>query len=132
MKEILDFFQAAGAYFLATEEAGQPHLRPFGTFCLFEDKIYFQTGKVKDVFRQLMANPKVELCAMNKNGDRWLRISATAVRDDRLEARAAVLDQYPSLKKMYAADDGNCEVFFLQDAKATFYSFTEAPRTVTF
>jgi len=54
------------------------------------------------------------------------------VRDDRIEAKAHMLDQYPELQGMYKADDGNTEVLYLKDASATFYSFTAPPRTVTF
>jgi uncharacterized pyridoxamine 5'-phosphate oxidase family protein len=132
MEEVLRFLKENPTYFLATSEGGQPRVRPFGTIALFEGKLYFQTGQVKDVYRQLMANPRIEICALAADGSRWLRIAATAVRDDRREARAAVLDEYPSLQKMYSPDDGNCEVFWLKDAVAVFSSFTEEPKTVTF
>ena len=68
---------------------------------------------------------------MLQNGE-WLRVSATLVEDDRREARVSMLDAYPELKAMYSPDDGNTEVFFLKDAKATFSSFTAAPKTVEF
>ena len=77
-----------------------------------------------------MKNGKVEICAM-KDGD-WLRVAATLVEDDRTEAKASLLDAYPSLKEMYAPDDGNTQVFYMKDAAATFSSFTKEPKTVTF
>ena len=43
-----------------------------------------------------------------------------------------VKDVYPNLKNMYAADDGNTEVFYLKDATATFSSFTKEPEVVKF
>jgi uncharacterized pyridoxamine 5'-phosphate oxidase family protein len=90
-----------------------------------------QTGKVKDVYRQIVANPQVALCGYDGAG-RWLRIEATAVADERVAANAAVLAGYPSLQQRYAADDGNCAVFYLKDATATFSSFSEEPRTIRF
>lgn len=132
MDEVLKFLKENPTYFLATVDGDQPRVRPFGTIALFEEKLYFQTGRVKDVYRQLITNPQIELCAMAADGSQWLRISATAVRDDRNEARAAVLADYPSLQSMYAPDDGNCEVFYLKDATAVFSSFTAEPKTVTF
>lgn len=54
------------------------------------------------------------------------------VEDDRIEARQSMLDAYPSLQKMYSADDGNTEVFYFKDATATFSSFTHAPEVVKF
>ena len=128
MQRVVDFLKEAGTYYLATVEGDQPRVRPFGTAHVFEGKLYIQTGKVKDVSKQLHANPKAEICAF-KDGE-WLRVSGELVEDDRTEARQSMLDAYPSLQKMYAADDGNTEVFYFKNAKAVFSSFTHAPETV--
>ena len=130
MKRVEQFLKEAGTYYLATTDGDQPRVRPFGTIHIFEDKLYLQTGKVKDVSKQIHANPKVEICAF-KDGE-WLRVSGELVEDDRREARQSMLDAYPELQKMYSADDGNTEVFYLKNAKAVFSSFTKAPETVTF
>lgn len=130
MKEVYDFLKSARTYYLATAEGDQPRVRPFGTVDIFEGRLYIQTGKSKSVSKQLQANPKAEICAFD--GGKWLRVSGTLVRDDRIEAKAHMLDNYPELKAMYSADDDNTEVLYFKDATATFSSFTEAPRTVTF
>ncbi|MCR5141620.1 MAG: pyridoxamine 5'-phosphate oxidase family protein [Ruminococcus sp.] len=130
MKEVYDFLKSAGTYFLATVEGDQPRVRPFGTIDVFEDKLYIQTGKVKDVSKQLQANPKAELCAF-KDGE-WLRVSGELVRDDRTEPKVHMLDNYPELKAMYSAEDDNTEVLYFKNATATFSSFTSAPRTIKF
>ncbi|MBR5407892.1 MAG: pyridoxamine 5'-phosphate oxidase family protein [Lachnospiraceae bacterium] len=130
MEKVAEFLKEAGTYYLATVDGDQPRVRPFGTVNIFEGKLYIQTGKVKDVSKQIHKNPKVELCAF-KDGD-WLRVAGTLVEDDRVEARQSMLDAYPSLQAMYKADDGNTEVFYIKDATATFSSFTKAPETVKF
>ncbi len=130
MVEVLQFLKDAGVYYLATVDGDQPRVRPFGTAIIFEGKIYIQTGKVKDVSKQLHANPKAELCAF-KDG-KWIRISAELIEDDRREARKAMLDAYPDLRNMYSEDDGNTEVFYLKNAKATISSFTAAPEVIEF
>ena len=130
MERVAKFLKDAETYYLATVEGEQPRVRPFGTINIFEGKLYIQTGKVKDVSRQIHANPKAEICAF-MNGD-WLRVTCELVEDDRVEARQAMLDAYPSLQQMYKADDGNTEVFYLKNATATFSSFTKAPEVVTF
>ena len=117
-------------HYLATMEGDQPRVRPFGTAHIFEGKLYIQTGKVKDVSKQIHANPKVEICAF-KNGE-WLRVAGELVEDDRREARQSMLDAYPSLQNMYSADDGNTEVFYFKNATATFSSFTHEPEVVKF
>ena len=130
MERVLKFLKEAETYYLATVEGDQPRVRPFGTANVFEGKLYIQTGKVKEVSKQISANPKVEICAF-KDGE-WLRLAGTLVEDDRLEARQAMLDAYPSLQNMYAADDGNTQVFYFKDATATFSAFTHAPEVVKF
>ena len=128
--EVLAYLKANPTYFLATvDEAGNPQVRPFGTIAKFESRLYIQTGKIKAVSDQMLAHPRVAICAMGEDGS-WLRVEADAVLDDRLEAREAVLAEYPYLRPMYAADDGNCEVFALENVTATFCSFTKEPYAV--
>ena len=126
------FLKDAGTYYLATlDKDGQPRVRPFGTAHVFEGKLYIQTGLKKDVAKQMLEpGAKVEICAMNK--DSWIRISAEPVHDPRSEAQASMLEAYPSLKSMYAVDDGNTAVFWLKNAKAAIASFTAEPDTFTF
>lgn len=125
MNEVLNFLKEAGTYFLATDDNGQPRVRPFGTVDLFEDKLYIQTGKSKEVFEQIMKNPKVELSAFN-NG-KWIRVSGELENDDRVEAKAHLLEQYPSLSKMYSPTDDNTAVLYFKNGKAIISSFTEEP-----
>lgn len=130
MQRIEKFLKEAETYYLATAEGDQPRVRPFGTVNIFDGKLYIQTGKSKDVSKQIHNNPKVELCAF-KDGE-WLRIAGELCEDDRREARASMLDAYPGLRSMYSEDDGNTEVFYFKDAVATFSSFTHAPEVVKF
>jgi uncharacterized pyridoxamine 5'-phosphate oxidase family protein len=128
MEKVYEFLKNAGAYYLATVDGDQPRVRPFGTVNVFEGKLYIQTGKAKNVSKQIHANPKVEICAF-KDGA-WIRVSVGLVEDDRREARVSMLDAYPDLKAMYDPDDGNTEVFYLKDATAVISSFTAAPETI--
>ena len=130
MEKVYEFLKAAGTYYLATVDGDQPRVRPFGTVHIFEGKLYIQTGKKKDVSKQLAANPKAEICAF-KDGV-WLRVAGKLVEDDRAEARKSMLDAYPDLRGMYDENDGNTQVLYFQDAVATFSSFTAPPETVRF
>jgi len=127
--EVCEFLKDAGTYYLATVEGDQPRVRPFGTAHIFEGKLYIQTGKSKDVAKQIEANPKFEICAFTGS---WVRVTGKLVEDPRIEAQQSMLDAYPSLQKMYAAGDGNTVVYYIEDGEATFSSFTDAPRTVQF
>ena len=130
MQEIYEFLKKAGTYYLATNENGQPRVRPFGTANIYNGKLYIQTGKSKAVSHQLHANPKLEICAMV--GGEWLRLEASAVEDDDREARVSMLEAYPSLQSLYSPDDGNTEVWFLRNVTATIYSFTAEPKVYKF
>ncbi len=130
IEKVCQFLNDAGTYYLATVEGDQPHVRPFGTILLYEDKLYIQTGKRKDVSKQLAENPKAEICAF-MNGT-WLRVSGKLVNDDRREVKVAMLDKYPGLKNMYSADDENTQVLYFKDATAVFSSFTAAPEEIKF
>ena len=129
MQRVEKFLNEAGAYYLATVEGDQPRVRPFGTAHIFEGKLYIQTGKSKDVSKQIAANPKVELCAF-KDGT-WLRVAGELAEDDRIEAKQSMLSAYPSLQKMYSAEDANTQVLYFKSAVATFSSFTAPPQTVS-
>lgn len=130
IERVCKFLDDAGTYYLATVEGDQPRVRPFGTALIWEGKLYIQTGKIKNVSRQLAANPKAEICAF-KDGQ-WIRITGELVNDDRREPKEAMLEKMPALKAMYSADDDNTQVLYFKDATATFASFTAAPETVTF
>ena len=130
IERVEKFLKDAGTYYLATTEGDQPRVRPFGTAHIFEDKLYIQTGKVKDVSKQLHANPKAEITAF-KDGE-WIRVTGELVEDDRRDARESMLNAYPSLRSMYSEDDGNTEVFYFKNAAATISAFTHAPEVLKF
>ncbi|MDR2648481.1 MAG: pyridoxamine 5'-phosphate oxidase family protein [Clostridiales bacterium] len=131
MQEVFDFLKKCGTFYLATAEGDQPRVRPFGAIDVFEGKLYFQTGKVKDVSKQMAENPKIEICAFD--GEKWLRVQAIAADDDRTEAKQHMLDANPMLKGMYKADDGNTQVLYLKDAVATIARFGPGdPKVIKF
>jgi len=131
VQEVYDYLKRVGTYYLATAEGDQPRVRPFGTVLLKDGKIYIQTGNTKPCSKQMAANPKVEICAMDADGT-WIRIAAIAVNDDRVEVKQAMLDDYPQLKGMYSADDGITQVLYLKDATATISSFAGEPKVINF
>ena len=130
MEEAQRFLKEAGVYYLATVDSGEPRVRPFGTAEIFEGHLYIQTGKSKDVFKQIEKNPIVEICSFN-NG-KWIRITGKLVLDDRIEPKKYMLDQNPNLRSMYDENDPNTAVLYFENAKAVISSFTEAPKVIEF
>ncbi len=130
MNEVYEFLKKCGTYYLATTEGDQPRVRPFGTVDVFDGGLYIQTGLKKPVAAQIKANPKVELCGFAEG--KWIRVAATAVLDERIEAQKHMLDAYPSLQGMYQPGDGNTAVYRLTNVTAQICSFTEAPVVYNF
>lgn len=132
MEQTCQFLKDAGHYFLATVDVDQPRVRPFGTANIFEGRLYIQTGRKKQVARQLLANGKAELCALK--GDKWIRIAGELIDDPRVEAKRSMLDAHPSLKSMYKAEDENTMVLYFRPGSvtATIYSFKGAPVVLRF
>lgn len=129
--EVMNYLKDCGVFFLATVEDNQPHVRPFSAVTVYENHLYFLTGKKKDVFKQLKANGKFEICGLKKNCSEWIRITGKLINDDRVEAKQFMLDKNPG-NKMYSATDNNTAVLYIGDGMATYYSFGSAPRTVKF
>jgi uncharacterized pyridoxamine 5'-phosphate oxidase family protein len=131
MKEVYDFLKEAGVYYLATVEGSQPRVRPFGTVDIFEGKLYIQTGKSKAVAKQILANPKIEICAMDKQR-RWIRLSGEAVEDNRVEVKKHMLDAYPQLRDRYNENDDNTLVLYFKNAVASIESFGGEKKVIKF
>lgn len=127
MNEIYEFIKKCETYYLTTiDSQGKPRIRPFGTIDIFDGQLTIQTGKVKEVSKQIHNNPNVAICAFN--GEEWVRLNATAIEETNIEAAKHMLQEYPSLQKMYQAGDGNTEIFKLVDVTASINSFVNPPK----
>lgn len=122
LERVVNFLDEAKVYYLATVEGNKPRVRPFGTALNYNNRLYIQTGKVKQVSKQLLINPNAEICAFN-NG-KWIRISGELINDDSRDAKKAILDKMPELRQMYNEDDDNTQVLYFKNAKVTISSFT--------
>ena len=130
MKEVQEFLKKCGVYYLATVDGDKPRVRPFGTAEIFENHLYIQTGKNKDVFKQIEKNPNVEISGFVDG--KWIRVEGKLVLDDRIEAKKDMLDKNPDLRGMYNENDSNTAVLYFESGKAVISSFTEAPREIEF
>lgn len=120
-QRVYDYLKAHSPFLITTVDGDQPRVRPFGALHIFEGKMYIITGHVKRIAKQLAANPKVEVCAVN--GTEWVRVAATLVEDERVEAKKSMLDANPNLRSSYNENDDNIAVYYFTDATATFSSF---------
>ena len=121
MKKIIDFLNKSVTFYLATVEDDRPKIRPFGASAEYEGKVYIATSNKKKVFSQILANPYVTISSILD--ERWIRIEGKLLVDNRPEAKQAILEAKPYLKDYFSVDDGNFEVLYFSEGKATFKSF---------
>jgi uncharacterized pyridoxamine 5'-phosphate oxidase family protein len=119
MKEIIKFLQDSKVFYLATADGDQPRLRPMGFVMEYAGKLSFGTNNKKDMFKQMKANPKIEICACSADG-KTLRVSGPVGFNSEREAKVQALEINPHLKNMYSADDGIFEIFHFEKALAVF------------
>ena len=118
MSKLNDFLTEAGVFFLATADGSQPKLRPLGAHFEMDGKVLFGVGDFKDVYKQMVANPLVEISAAKPDG-KWLRYTGKAVFDTDPKYAAAMLEALPQLKEIYHEKTGHkLAMFHLEDATA--------------
>lgn len=131
MNDVYGYLKKCGTFYLATGEGDQPRVRPFGAVSCFEDKLYIVTNNQKDVYRQMLENPKVEISGMYKGT--WIRVAGEVKEDLRRDARVAMMDENKAaLSKLYTVDDNLMTVFYFTHGTATIYSFTDEPNVIEF
>ena len=123
MNKIVEELKKARVFYIATIDGNQPRVRPFGSIVEYQGDAYICSGNFKEVYKQIKANPNVELSGMYE-GPTWLRISATLVEDNRIEVQQAILNDETGPKGLYQPGDGRFVTFKLTNIKARKFSFT--------
>ena len=89
----------AGAYYIATTEGDQPHVRPFDNAAVVDGNLYIGTSRGKNVFAQIVNNPKVEIFAMGEMGAARFTAEAHEETDEEIAKKA-----YDLMGKPYDED----------------------------
>ena len=132
MKEVIDFLTKSQVYYLATVGLdGKPKVRPFGFVMEEGGKIYFCTANNKNVYQEMQKQPWVEFSTCGENFS-WIRLNGKAVFSDDLTIKAKVLELSSLVKSIYNTPDNPIfEIFYLDEASATFYDFSgNPPKTI--
>ena len=116
LEKVNEFLDKAHIFYFLTTDGDQPRGRPFGLRILDGDRLYFGCGTFKNVFKQLCANPKVEVLALA--GGEFMRYDGIA----RVVKDPAVLDMVrkarPEIMEMYDKNGWEMGVFYLENAHA--------------
>lgn len=129
MNKIVEELKQTGTFYVATMDGDQPRVRPFSSVTEIDGQPYICTNNTKKCYAQMMKNPKVEITGMGKDGT-WIRVTGRLVRDDRDEARAAMLADPTGPSNLYTLGDQIFEVLRIEDAECTKYSFTLEPEII--
>ena len=126
--KVSNFLKKAQIFSFLTTDGDQPKGRPFGFHMVVDDKIYFGCGTFKNVFRQMTANPKVEVLAVK--GEEFMRYDGTVkiVKDDALLAKVrAIMPQVMDFYDkngwemcVFCLENGHVEIRGLFDVKEEF------------
>ena len=116
IEKVSKFLTDAKVFYVLTTDGDQPKGRPFGMHFLVDGKIYFGTGTFKNVFKQLTANPKVEILALQ--GQQFLRYDgiATVVKNDKVINM--IRENIPQLMKLYDDNGWEMGLFYLDKGHA--------------
>lgn len=119
LQKVEDFLSATPFFSLATVDGDKPKVRPLAFHVFANEKLYFGVGEFKDVYKQMLANPYVEIDAV-KEGE-WLRYYGKAVFETDYAMADAILEERPALQKIYNDVSGlRFGIFHLEEATAEF------------
>ena len=111
MSKVYDFLKDCGAFFLLTVNENTPVGRPFGAVMEYENRLYFTTATMKEVYKQLKANDNVQIVALKHGTREWIRISGKAKECFDFDIKEKMLECCPVLVKRY--DSPKSEFFAL-------------------
>lgn len=131
MDTAIDVLKANRVFHIATVDGSKARVRPFSFVMKRNNTLYFCTNKSKDVYKQLLRNPDIEISSGGTDGT-WLRVRGRIAFDETRDAKAQVFTENPDLLKRYpkGADDEVFVTFYFTEAVATLFSFTDAPKVL--
>ncbi len=122
MGRAFEFLRECGVFFLLTSYEGCPHGRPFGSVAEINRKLYFATGRCKDVYTQIHTNPFIQIMAINPDSKAWIRISGIALEQKAPEIRSRIFTECPVLQFRFSgSNDPNLAVFAVEEAEVEFH-----------
>jgi uncharacterized pyridoxamine 5'-phosphate oxidase family protein len=128
---VLEYLKANPVFHLATVDGNKARVRPFGFVMKRHNKLYFSTNNTKDVCKQLVKYPDIEISDMGADGT-WLRVRGKIAFDDSHEAKVQAFEESAKLRELYpkGAEDETFVTFYFEEAEATLSSFTGTPKTI--
>lgn len=131
LQKVSDYLTKTGVYYLTTIDGNKPKCRPIGLNLIDSGKLYFGVGTFKEVYKQMEANPNVEICATD--GPAFLRYYGEVVFEDNEALVNKVLELNPGLKNIYNEETGlKMGMFYLKNAVAEFRMLNDLKEKIEF
>lgn len=130
IEKVSEYLSDVKIFFLATVDGNKPKARPLGLQILHDDRIYFGVGDFKEVYRQMQANPNVEIVATK--GEDILRYYGVAKFDDNPEVLQKAWNMLGQLKDLYESNGWKMKLFYIDDATAEFRNMFSVEESYTF
>ena len=127
MNKVVEFLQKNPVQYLATVgRDGKAKCRPF-MFCFEQDgKLWFCTNNTKDVYKDMLANPEVEV-SVSSPEYAWIRLHGKAVFENNMSVKEDCMNN-PIVKGQYqTADNPIFEVFYLENPHGVIADFSGNP-----
>ncbi len=127
MKKVIEFLKANPVQYLATVgRDGKGKCRPFGFQGEMDGKLWFCTNNTKEVYKDMQANPEVELSVTSPEYA-WLRLHGTAKFENNMAVKEMCIKD-PIVKSQYGeATNPIFEVFYLDDPHGCICDFSGNP-----
>ena len=127
MNKVVEFLKANPVQYLATVgRDGKAKCRPFMFAGEMDGKLWFCTNNQKDVYKDMQANPQVEL-SVSSPAYAWIRLHGKAVFENNMAAKEMCIAN-PIVKGQYGeATNPIFEVFYVEDAHGVIADFSGNP-----
>ncbi len=127
LNTIAEFFSQTPMVFIATTAGDKPKVRAFQFQFEQDGKLWFCTGKSKDVYTQMQANPAIQICAVKKNMS-WLRVDSQVVFEDNKAIKERILAEQALIKSLYgSADNPQFATLYIEHGDYTIADFSGNP-----
>ena len=117
MENVLEFIKEQKITYLGTIENGdQARVRPMSALTEIDGKLTWCTNNQKELFKEVVENPKVEVCMFGSG--KTVRLSGRCVPTKDAAVKAKYLELQPAVAKMYGGQEDTFEVFVFETAEA--------------
>ena len=127
MNKVVEFLQANPVQYLATVgRDGKAKCRPFMFSGEFDGKLWFCTNNTKDVYKDMQANPEIEI-SVSSPEYAWIRLYGTAVFEDNKAVKEMCMENGIVKGQYQTAYNPIFEVFYLDNAHGVIADFSGNP-----